>query len=1719
MKINRHHTLPWMLIAVLCCMINILSADPARSVPTVINPYYMPIDASSGQLVAQVADDGGLPITEQGVVFAPTATHPNPQLGDTGATHFVAGESPPGFFFVQVSGLTPGTQYSYAAYATNSMGTGYSTVGTFVSTPFTYTVANGTVTITGYQGSDFNVSIPASIVGIPVTAISNNAFQMYGFAPITSVSIPASVTSIGNGAFQNVQNLMSITVDPQNPNYSSVDGLLYDKNQTTLIQCPGGKSGSVTIPAGVTNIADSAFQGCAWLTSVNIPSSVTRIGSYAFDQCFRLANLTIPPGLTTIADSAFSDIGLTSITIPSSVTSIGNNAFKYCDNLTSVNFLGDAPAIGSGVFDSTASAFKLYYLPGSAGFTSPTWHGYASATLPTVKDARYYPSSASNGSFDCQVASDGGSALTERGVVFAPTVSNPNPQIGGAGVTKLADSGTGTTTDEFFVNVYGLTPGTQYSFAAYATNGGGTGYSTVGGFVATDFIYTVANGTVTITGYNGFDGNVTIPVSIGGLPVTTISNNAFQMVRFAQITGVSIPASVTSIGNAAFQDVQSLMSITVDPRNPNYSSVDGLLYDKNQTTLIQCPGGKSGSVTIPAGVTSIGSHAFFYCQDLTGVTIPAGVTSIGNEAFYCCTGLTSVVIPAGVTSMGNEAFTNSGVRSVHFLGAAPTLGSGAFDRLLYSFKLYYLPGSAGFTSPTWNGYPTATAPTGMGISVYSDSNTSAYVNGSVASDGGSTLTARGVVFALTGTNPNPQLGGAGVTTVVGAGTSTGPFSVQVSGLTPGGQYSFAAYATNGGGSTYSSVVTITASPYSIDTHGTDVTLTDALTISGASLTKLGSGSLTLSNTGNTFSGNVNVLDGSLVASAGHNDTNSPGALGLANTAGRTITLSTGTLLQFSANDVLGNAGSSPAVAIIANGATITNTGNFFNTLGPVTLNAGTLNAVGGVNPAYQAWSLKGTITVGGSAPSTIISSGDHSGIHLNDNTVFNVADVTGDANPDLLLSAPLLDQPGGAAGGFEKTGAGTMNLSGDHSYAGATIVSAGTLEYDGSLGATGEAVSVAGGTLVVGAGSQIARDVNVSSGAIHLTGSLTATLTVTGGTVTTSAGLPTVTSADFSVGTGAVAPGSALAITSTLKMGATTATLTGGSSFTAQGANLANSATASTLTLSGGTLALSHFTTPPAVALTNPSFETDDGIDNTYHYQTITGWTGGNGIEQGTSAVFAPVPGDTGLPDYNAGTNQKWAFIQGGQTLSQPITITTAGYYTVSFAEAGRSGSNAGDPYGPLDVQALFDATPATVVLVPSTSAWTSITSDPVYLTAGSHTLNFVFTNPLGGDKSSVLDTVSVNGSASSTANLPATAVAATASSVLDLSSAIGAHTLASLDLTAGDAATTLSLKNGASLTLNGDGDHNAISATGSTGQSAAIVPDATSPPSLIIGSGANVSVDTGVTLTVQSDISGGQVTKTGGGRLVLAGTNTYTGNTTVTAGTLEIASGASVKLVPAANGISNRITGTGYLLLKGTFNVDLSGAAAVAGNSWTLVDTGALTVTVDPSFAVVGFTKTADVWIKADGNNKWIFSSGTGKLTYASGYAEWITKLDGYTGDTSPDHVGVDGISNLMNYVLFNGDPRVPNSATLPALADDGAGNMVFTIYRNHGTTADTTQSFEYTSDMRNWSALSIPESGSAAGVRVSADTPSAGVDEVKVTIAKGNSTQLFGRLKVLQP
>ena len=324
--------------------------------------------------------------------------------------------------------------------------------------------------ITSIGNSAFSSCRSLTSVAIPdsVTSIGISAFSYC--RSLSSIDIPNSVTSIGKGAFYYCSNLTSINVDAANSHYLSMDGVLYDKDKTTLIQHPAGKTGAFSIPNSVTSIETRGFSDCSGLSSVDIPDSVESIGDYAFSGCSGLSSVTIPNSVKSIGNYAFSGCsGLTSIDISTSITSIGFQTFSYCTGLTSIDIPNSVISIGRDAFFSCTS-----------------------------------------------------------------------------------------------------------------------------------------------------------------------------------LSSVTISSSVTDIEDSAFRCCLGLISIEVDAANFHYSSMDGVLYNKDQTTLVQYSTGKTGAFTVPNSVTSIGNRAFYYCSGLTSVDIPNSVTSIGGEAFYDCSGLTEITLRAVV---------------------------------------------------------------------------------------------------------------------------------------------------------------------------------------------------------------------------------------------------------------------------------------------------------------------------------------------------------------------------------------------------------------------------------------------------------------------------------------------------------------------------------------------------------------------------------------------------------------------------------------------------------------------------------------------------------------------------------------------------------------------------------------------------------------------------------------------------------------------------------------------------------------------------------------------------------------------------------------------------------------------------------------------------------------------------------------------------------------
>lgn len=198
-----------------------------------------------------------------------------------------------------------------------------------------------------------NINIPDS-----VTTIGNAAFVNSG---IININIPAGVTEIGFEALA-ADNLESINVSADNKYFSSLDGILYNKDKTILIICPNGKEGSVIIPNSVTVIEDYAFSNCEFLTEIILPDGITRIGEWTFTGCKDLEKIDIPAGVTSIGEWAFYEcISLTSVTIPDNVTKIEELAFGDCTALNNVIIGKSVEYIGEKAFSDCTDLVRVTF--------------------------------------------------------------------------------------------------------------------------------------------------------------------------------------------------------------------------------------------------------------------------------------------------------------------------------------------------------------------------------------------------------------------------------------------------------------------------------------------------------------------------------------------------------------------------------------------------------------------------------------------------------------------------------------------------------------------------------------------------------------------------------------------------------------------------------------------------------------------------------------------------------------------------------------------------------------------------------------------------------------------------------------------------------------------------------------------------------------------------------------------------------------------------------------------------------------------------------------------------------------------------------------------------------------------------------------------------------------------------------------------------------------
>ncbi|MEO5912613.1 MAG: autotransporter-associated beta strand repeat-containing protein [Luteolibacter sp.] len=294
-----------------------------------------------------------------------------------------------------------------------------------------------------------------------------------------------------------------------------------------------------------------------------------------------------------------------------------------------------------------------------------------------------------------------------------------------------------------------------------------------------------------------------------------------------------------------------------------------------------------------------------------------------------------------------------------------------------------------------------------------------------------------------------------------------------------------------------------------------------------------------------------------------------------------------------------------------------------------------------------------------------------------------------------------------------------------------------------------------------------------------------------------------------------------------------------------------------------------------------------------------------------------------------------------------------------------------------------------------------------------------------------------------------------------------------------------------------------------------------TPPTFTLIGGGVGNTGAIGGTATLTATTSGA-MTFSGAAITTLAGSNTYTGNTVVGTGTtLALDQTATLQFAPGANGVSNKVTGTGTAFFYGNFSINLAGASIANGNSWTLVDVS--TRTFDSLLFNIpgGFTQASDVWTKVEGNNTWRFYEtgvNAGKLTLevatSGGYTTWAS-TNAPVG-TAKDDYDNDGVANGVEYLL-GGLATTNDLGKLPGLSLNG-GDLVFTFVRKQDSeTPDTTAKIEVGTSLASWPAsYAVPNNPVAANPGVTVVDNGNGTDTITLRVPQAPDAKKFARLVV---
>jgi len=531
-----------------------------------------------------------------------------------------------------------------------------------------------------------SVTVPSSLGGHTVVGIGELAFA--NRTELTSVNIPSTVTwAYWGSAFSGCTALQSISVSPANPSFSSQNGVVYDKAVGKLLQCPGGCS-SVTIPPSVTSIGEHAFEGCTGLTSVTIPASVTDIGDYAFSGCPNLVSVTFNEGLRKIGYRAFYNCkSLWSVNLPSTVEQIGSSAFEACFSLDSIVIPAGVVSVGDAALRSCPSltyvksavlsqrvyeyvGYDIYYWfyvpqrcwnwywdewvdagyycsnhPGLSPYLSVSPDDYQKPNIILLKTPDINP-----------VIPEGATCVDYAGNTAITSAELPDtvthiPVSAFAGCTNLKSVRLNEAIDNIPANAFnGCSKLGQINIPAAVTS------------IGTDAF----GGCSSLTNVSFGDLSAWYRISLPNREANPLNCGGRAYSNGSEITNVKFPSDMVDVGTYQFAGWSGLQSIELPPDTRSIGA--GAFWG--------CSG--IADIVIPASVTNIDENAFNGCSGLTAIEIPFGVTSIKQGAFQNCGGLGAVAMPS-VKSIGQRAFQNcSGLASMTIPSCMKSVGVDAF---------------------------------------------------------------------------------------------------------------------------------------------------------------------------------------------------------------------------------------------------------------------------------------------------------------------------------------------------------------------------------------------------------------------------------------------------------------------------------------------------------------------------------------------------------------------------------------------------------------------------------------------------------------------------------------------------------------------------------------------------------------------------------------------------------------------------------------------------------------------------------------------------------------------------------------------------------------------------------------------------------------------------------------------------------------------------------